>query len=256
MDNHKFVFIGGLHRSGTSVFFKCLREHPLISGFIDSGSPEDEGQHLQSVYTIAKVHGGPGKFGFDPSSHLDETSKLVSENNAQKLFTEWGTYWDLEKPFLLEKSPPNLVRTRFLQALFPESYFIILLRHPIAVTFAEHKYRKKTPIRSLLEHWLVCHERLDSDKAHLKNVCVVKYEDFVAASESTLKVIFSFLGIDNVPIIQQVRSNVNDKYFVQWEKFQNGFFTRSHANQVIEDLEERVNHFGYDLKNLQHLTSY
>lgn len=141
-----------------------------------------------------------------------------------------------------------MVRTRFLQALFPKSYFIILLRHPIAVTFAEHKYRKKISIRSLIEHWLVCHERFDSDKSHLENVYVVKYEDFVTAPESTLKAIFSFLGIDNAPITQKMRSNVNDKYFVQWEKFQKGLFTRSHASQVIEDFEERANYFGYDLK--------
>ncbi|MEI2612689.1 MAG: hypothetical protein V9G20_28950 [Candidatus Promineifilaceae bacterium] len=60
MDNHQFIFIGGLHRSGTSILFKTLRDHPQISGFYNTQVPEDEGQHLQTVIPPAKAFGGPG----------------------------------------------------------------------------------------------------------------------------------------------------------------------------------------------------
>jgi hypothetical protein len=60
----------------------------------------------------------------------------VTPENRQKLFEEWSRYWDVSKPYLLEKSPPNLIRTRFLQAMFPSSYFVVLLRHPIPVALA------------------------------------------------------------------------------------------------------------------------
>jgi hypothetical protein len=46
----RLVFIGGLHRSGTSIVHRCLSDHPDVSGFQSTGVWEDEGQHLQSVY--------------------------------------------------------------------------------------------------------------------------------------------------------------------------------------------------------------
>src|SRR5918992_4047803 len=107
-ESHRFVFIGGLHRSGTFPLFRCLREHPLLSGFNDTGASEEEGQHLQSVYAPAIAYGGPGRFGFHPGAHLTEASDLVTADNKLRLFEEWKAYWDLSKPVLLEKSPPNL----------------------------------------------------------------------------------------------------------------------------------------------------
>ncbi|MCH5375185.1 MAG: sulfotransferase, partial [Planctomycetes bacterium] len=128
MATKTIVFIGGLHRSGTSLIHQILREHRRVSGFGGTGVPEDEGQHLQTLYPPARDFGGPGRFGFDPRSFMDEHHPLVSESNALRLFEQWSRYWDLDKQYLIEKSPPNLVRTRFLQALFPNCGFLILLR--------------------------------------------------------------------------------------------------------------------------------
>ena len=49
----QLVFVGGLHRSGTSLVHRCLAEHPSASGFRNTGVWEDEGQHLQTVYLPA-----------------------------------------------------------------------------------------------------------------------------------------------------------------------------------------------------------
>ena len=59
---HLLVFVGGLHRSGTTPLARALSAHPDISGFSNTGVPEDEGQHLQDVYPPAYVLGGPGRF--------------------------------------------------------------------------------------------------------------------------------------------------------------------------------------------------
>lgn len=56
---HPFAILGGLHRSGTTLLFRMLREHPEISGFANNPDAnewlgaEDEGQYLQSVYPPA-----------------------------------------------------------------------------------------------------------------------------------------------------------------------------------------------------------
>jgi len=173
---HRFVYVGGLHRSGTSTVFRCLREHPLISGFNDTGATEEEGQHLQSVYPPATAYGGPGRFGFHPGAHLTEASDLVTADNRLRLFEEWKIHWDLSKPVLLEKSPPNLIRARFLQKLFPNSYFVIVTRHPIAVSYATLKWTY-TSLAELIEHWLVCHEKFRQDEEHLERLLVLRYED-------------------------------------------------------------------------------
>src|SRR2546421_6400768 len=148
-DKKRFIFIGGVHRSGTSLLHEMLRSHPAASGFAHTGVPMDEGQHLQSVFPPAKAFGGPGRFGFDPNSFMDEKHSLATRENAAKLWREWAPHWNTAKGVLLEKSPPNLVRTRFLQALFRESSFITILRHPIAVAYATQKWCN-TSISSLV----------------------------------------------------------------------------------------------------------
>ena len=127
---HRFVFIGGLHRSGTTLLGRCLAAHPEVSGFADTGVPADEGQHLQDVYPTARTYGGPGRFGFAAEAHLTEDSPLVSEQSAESLLAAWAPHWDTARPVLVEKSPPNLIRFRFLQALFPEASFVAVVRAP------------------------------------------------------------------------------------------------------------------------------
>src|SRR6202035_1163535 len=103
MPEHKLVFLAGLHRSGTTLRARLLAAHPLISGFSGTGAPADEGQHLQTVYPSDHEYGRPGRFGFAPEMHLTESSPLVSEQSAERLWEEWSLHWDLSRPLLLEK---------------------------------------------------------------------------------------------------------------------------------------------------------
>ena len=86
----RLVFVGGLHRSGTTPLTRAMAEHPSISGLSETGVKEDEGQHLQPVYPKAKVYGGPGRFAMDARSHLTEDSPLVTPENAQRLWDAWA----------------------------------------------------------------------------------------------------------------------------------------------------------------------
>ena len=72
------VLVKLIERGDKGANFIDFKDHPEISGFKNTGVPEDEGQHLQSVYQPAMVLGGPGLFGFKPASNLNETSPLVS----------------------------------------------------------------------------------------------------------------------------------------------------------------------------------
>ena len=244
---HKFVFICGLHRSGTSIFHRCLSDHPMISGFSDTGVPEDEGQHLQDVYKTAKYYSGPGTFGFDKRSYLDETSDLATKENFERLFANWSEYWNLSKPILIEKSPPNLVRTRFLQELFPNSYFIVVLRHPVAVSYATKKW-SKTSENSLIKHWLVCHEKFERDRQALKRCLVLNYEDFTEQPENVLNNVWKFLDVEDFSVERDIRKKVNQKYFSRWKELgENSLTGKLYKKYLIARYESRVREFGYSL---------
>jgi hypothetical protein len=245
MPDPRFVFLGGLHRSGTSILHECLREHPGASAFRGTDAPEDEGQHLQSVYLPAKAYGGPGKFGFHAEAHLTEASPLVSQDSLDNLYAAWSQYWDTGKRVLLEKSPPNLIRSRFLQALFPNSYFVMIVRHPIAVSYATQKW-SDTSLPSLLEHWLLCHKLFEQDRPHLKHVLVIRYEDFVADPALWLGKVYSFLGLDLWPCTLRVEG-ANAKYFAMWDRNRRRPPGRHTADVLVQRFEQRVNRFGYSL---------
>jgi hypothetical protein len=97
---HRVVFVGGLHRSGTSILARSIAAHPSISAFSNTGVPEDEGQHLQTVFLPAYAYGSPGTFAFNPEARLTEASPLVGAASRERLFEDWSRHWDLSKPIL------------------------------------------------------------------------------------------------------------------------------------------------------------
>ncbi len=254
IDEHQLVFVGGLHRSGTTLLARWIAKHPQVSGFKDTGARQDEGQHLQLVYPADPYHGGPGRFAFAPDAHLTEESPLNTEHNRRALWHAWRRHWDLDKPILVEKSPPNLMQTRFLQALFPGSIHVLIIRHPIAVSEATHKWGHpmirvfKPP--GLVRHWLKAHEILVSDAARLGKVILVRYEDLVRAPEETLAEVFDFIGIERraLPPDMNVR-NSNLEYFEAWPGGRGGdrWTSRLISRWVVRRYEQRALAFGYSL---------
>jgi hypothetical protein len=161
---------------------------------------------------------------------------------------EWKRHWDLENTVLLEKSPPNLIRTRFLQELFPNSYFVIVIRHPIAVSYATQKW-SYTSLAELIEHWLVCHEKFEQDRQHIRRLLMLKYEDFVEKPQAVLEMIYSFLELPKCSNRIEVRSGVNEEYLEKWRRYQNDPLAEGsvEAASIKHQYERRVNAFGYRL---------
>lgn len=260
MRDHQLVFVGGLHRSGTTPLARALALHPEISGLTHTPAPEDEGQHLQKVYPKAKVYGGSGRFAKAPQAHLTESSSLATADAAARLWAAWSPYWDLTKPLLLEKSPPNLIMGRFLQRVFPGSALIVVVRHPVVVALSNKKWRRLisrdltryATLSSLVDNWVHAHATLRGDAQMLKRLHVLCYEDLVSEPERELARIQDFLGLSSPISAGTLRSDRSTRYEHWWRQLANPLRPGGWQRRVIQRrYGETIADYGYDVDDLE-----
>jgi len=247
----RFVFIGGLHRSGTSLVHACLAAHPDATGFSGTGVPEDEGQHLQTVYRPDYRFGGAGIFGLRAGAHLTERSPLASPESRARLLAEWGRHWRPGAAVALEKSPSNLLSSRFLQALFPNALFVMVVRHPAAVARATRKGRRLLlTYHHLVRHWLAAHRVLAEDAPFLDRLQVVRYEHLAADPDAAMAPVFAAAGLEPVDVSRLVRGGLDERYFRAWRSNANPLLRLDRA-RTVRHFEGSVNRFGYSLVDLE-----
>jgi hypothetical protein len=248
---YKYVFICGLHRSGTSLLARNIVDLENCTGFKDVPSwVSDEGQNLQDIYPFESEFGGPGKFGFDPRAHLTEASELLTPDNVAKLRASWHFYWDPSKTIFVEKTPGNLLMTRFLQAAFPNSYFIVIKRHPIPVSMGTPKLGQATAtsFHRLLDHWLHCHDLFEEDKKYLRHVYELTYEDYIADPDRYHQEIAALIGTRAPEIaITEVEPHRSNKYFDQWYTLLTRSVFKSYYRFIAAKYEPKFARYGYSL---------
>ena len=236
----KYIFVCGLHRSGTSTLTKIIGTSNLVSIHINTNVPENEGQHIQSVYNAAIKHGGPGKFGFDKNYHYTEKSYLLTQKNNDKILNEWSKYWDLNKSILVEKSPPNIIHTRYLQEIVQNSYFIIIIRHPFAVAMATKKWNEQSLYKHI-DHWLHTHKILYNDLKKIKNYLILKYEHLnIDTFENKIN---NFLD-EKLLIDPKILQNINSMKLSNKKYFENIV-----SDNIKNKYENKINKFGYTFEN-------
>ncbi|WP_068256501.1 sulfotransferase family protein [Janibacter corallicola] len=252
-DGQHLVFIGGLHRSGTTALGRILADHPDVSGLSGTGVREDEGQHLQRVYEPAETWGGPGRFARSPRAHLTESDAVDPAAARHSLLCAWRPFWDTTRPWLVEKSPPNLVMGRYLQTVFPGSSLIVITRHPVVVALSTSKWSRRSTLTSLVDHWFTAHALLREDAPYLQRLLVLRYESLIADPRSTLAEVSSFLGLDGTLSSERIQSTRSSSYVKAWEAMATGNPWQRYQRRTIEQrFAARAESHGYDVSDLEH----
>src|SRR6266496_450703 len=270
--SRKYVFVCGLPRSGTSMLGRNIARMEDCTGLKNTGVFEDEGQFLQDVYAVASEYGGSSRVGFDLRAHRTENSNLLTPANIAKLKAAWGKYWEADKGVRVEKTPENLLMTRFLQAAFADSYFIIIRRHPVPVSFAGRRWKiNLTSLDTAFKHWLHCHALFEGDRKYLKRVYELKYENYVEDQDKYHNEIAAFIGTqvpeppteDTYRYVTQWRNPTglrvpekgmektspihNQKYLDRWHKLLTESPFRIYYRYLVRKYESQFNQYGYSL---------
>jgi hypothetical protein len=186
----KWVFIVGCYNSGTTLLHDLLASHPEV------GSLSREGQYCTTELLIPRSVGLRRAWALEPSRfRWDEHSQPGV--NVPRLKRQWGWHFnDAERRVLLEKTPANLARIRWLQATFENAHFIGIIRNGYAV--AEGIRRKAgQPIENAALQWARSNEIMLSDFEALGAARLIRYEDLTRAPREVLQDVLAFLELDS-----------------------------------------------------------
>ena len=153
---------------------------------------------------------------------------------------------------LVEKSPPNLVMTRFLQALYPDAYFVVIIRHPVVVALSTQKWLHGKTLRTPMANWFAAHDTFAADAPTLRRLHVVKYESLVADPQAELDAIGEFLGLGSPLPATSWQAGRSDTYTKAWQQLATDrrLWHRLLRTSLIRTYGQRADAYGYDLESL------
>jgi len=104
----------------------------------------------------------------------------------------WTDYWDQQKPLLIEKSPPNIIRTKEILQHFNPVHFIIMVRNPYAHCEGIIRRNGFSP-QIAAEFTVRCLQQQMENAEKLSSALCFTYEEMVKNPEAIAKRIQSFL---------------------------------------------------------------
>jgi len=290
--NRTVVMIGGPHRGGTSVLWESIRAHQQVTDFgstFESGADHSEGLFCQNVYPRFGIGQeftrgkkwkatGLGRYALGPEAdvHWTEDHEYATPERQAQLLNELGRHWDLtDKPVLLEKSPPNIVLSTFLQGVMnignggwesvPPAFggassvvrFVFISRHPLPNSYAHKRMgaNQNDLLSKLIENWIAIHKYLDVDLPRLQHARVLRLEDFAKEPEAHLNDIWAWLGLTANPelaiqMAKGIDSDPNKKHRVTHCESLQDSFERDSFKIMCDELNpivKAIQSVSYDL---------
>lgn len=110
----------------------------------------------------------------------------------EKIKPIWESYWDQDKPLLIEKSPPNLMRAHEILEYFNPVYFLIMVRNPYALCEGFMRRSGNKPRRAAKKAIKVLKQQAKNIKT-LENAIYFTYEELTKSPQDISEKIELFI---------------------------------------------------------------
>jgi hypothetical protein len=175
---HKFLFVLCPPYAGSTLLDELLSTSSAVSCNHERG--HREGQKLPEARPLMWDMGRAARW--DESRRLDWPA----------IRRVWMRYWDLSKPLLLEKSPPNLIRAADIEAHFEPAFFVCMVRDPYAQCESLMRRAGFGP-RAAAEFAVRCLEHQRRNVLGLRHALMIRYEDLGERPGETCDRLVAFL---------------------------------------------------------------
>lgn len=181
-----WIFLLGVNNSGTTLIANVLESHPLVRCM------DWEGQD----YTNELPH--PWDYGAARlwTVELDRFRWTEADVRADavRIKYDWTLRYPAPPGYLFEKSPPNVLRSRWLQHNFRPARFIATFRSPYAVCEGVRR-RMDCTIEQAASHWATANRILLEDISRLERVLSYRYEELCQDPQAVLGKVDDFLEV-------------------------------------------------------------
>ncbi|MBA2409108.1 MAG: sulfotransferase [Gammaproteobacteria bacterium] len=228
----KYLFVLSPPYCGSTVFWRLLGTSRATS--LHPG----EGQSLKGVKDIMRT------------GAWDSATEFPWEDIKNR----WHHFWDTDKPVLVEKSPPNLIRAFEIQKVFRPAYFLAMIRDPYSFCEGRRRRHKGSHIRESAVFWATCAAYQRKNIEELDNVIRVRYEDFAEKPQETRQRLLSFtpelhdIDVEGSFQARSVRGRGQEKI----QNFNREKLDRLSSsdiqtiNEVLERNDDLMKLFGYE----------
>ena len=236
---NKYLFILSPPYCGSTLLNELIDTSPNVS--VNNPFSTREGQVIPTVKRMM----------YDHIRRWDATFDF----DWEFIKNEWDKYWDITKPVLLEKSPPNLIRAGSINNTFENAYFVIFYRNPYAQCEGLIRRNESTP-KAAARHALKCLEyQRKNQESSLKSISF-SYEELASNPEKIKNRLQEFIpelnGIDskkefaahNFKKKKMKIHNLNEEKIGKLSQIQ-----LDEINEVFVSKVELLNYFNYSLRN-------
>jgi hypothetical protein len=186
-----------------------------------------------------------------------------SHASASTVRKHWSHFYNLSKPYLIEKSIANTARMLFFEKEFESPFFVHIIRNGYSV--AEGIYRKaivmegnpirplrKYPMEYCIRQWTRSIEVVERDRLAVKNFIEVRYEDLTERPFETINMILSFLNLQPLEqhfFTRTFRIHDNDSRIKNMNDESLARLTEKDLNIINSMAEETMMKYGYSIRS-------
>jgi Aspartyl/Asparaginyl beta-hydroxylase/Sulfotransferase family len=241
MKMHLFLLVP--NNSGSSVL------HDLIATSSEVAVLPGEGQFCPNFI-------GPLASTFKVAHFFTKKEEIFrNKNNYQWniISNQWRALWkqnNSDAKILLQKSPPDILRTDMLLETFEDTKFIIMIRNPYAMVESILRANNNCSIAEAATHAIRCLEIQLAHSETYYDALVTTYEDLTENTDIIKNKIQDFLGIndidsDSVFYSKGYTSKIRNMNADQIKRFTNKQLVE--INRVFREKQSVLKECGYSL---------